>query len=109
MKNIIKTAILSLSLLLGSCSEWLDVTPPSQIREEAQFSSIDGFQQALVGCYIAMTSDSLYGRVLTWSTIELMAGQFVTLQASSNNDYNISQYNYTSSNAIKYIDGVWGK
>ncbi len=108
-KNIIKTAVLSLSLLLGSCSEWLDVTPPSQIREEAQFSSIDGFQQALIGCYIAMTDDLLYGRALTWSTIELMAGQFVTLQASSNNDFSISQYNYKSSNAIKYIDGVWSK
>jgi len=108
-KNIIKTIVLALSLVLASCSSWLDVTPPSQIREEAQFGSVDGFQQALIGCYIGMTDDMLYGRVLSWSTIELMAGQFVQLQASSNNDYNISNYNYTSSNAISYINGIWAK
>ncbi len=108
-KNIIKTIILSFSLVFASCSSWLDVTPPSQIREEAQFNSVEGFQQVLIGCYIEMASDTLYGRVLSWSTIELMAGQFEPLQASSNNDYNISNFNYTSSNSNRYINGVWGK
>ena len=107
--NIIKVFIISVGLLLSSCSDWLDVTPPSQIREEAQFSSVEGFQQALIGCYIGMTDELLYGRALSWSTIELMAGQFVPLQASSSNDYNISHYNYTSSNALTYINGVWAK
>ncbi len=109
MKNIIKTIVLSLSLVFASCSSWLDVTPPSQIREEAQFSSVDGFQQALIGCYIGMTDEMLYGRALSWSTIELMAGQFVPLQGSTNNDYSISTYNYTSSNAVSYINGIWSK
>ena len=104
--NIIKVFIISVGLLLSSCSDWLDVTPPSQIREEAQFSSVEGFQQALIGCYIGMTDELLYGRALSWSTIELMAGQFVPLQASSSNDYNISHYNYTSSNTLTYINGV---
>ena len=107
--NIIKVFIISVGLLLSSCSDWLDVTPPSQIREEAQFSSVEGFQQALIGCYIGMTDELLYGRALSWSTIELMAGQFVPLQPSSSNDYGISNYNYTSSNALKYINGVWAK
>ncbi len=107
--NIIKIFALSIGLVLSSCNSWLDVTPPSQIREEAQFSSVDGFQQALIGCYIGMTDEMLYGRALSWSTIELMAGQFVPLQASSNNDYSISNYSYTSSNALSYINGVWSK
>lgn len=107
--NIIKIFIISIGLILSSCSDWLDVTPPSQIREEAQFNSVEGFQQALIGCYIGMTDEMLYGRALSWSTIELMAGQFVTLQASTSNDYNMSHYNYTSSNAISYINGIWAK
>jgi hypothetical protein len=107
--NIIKIFIISIGLILSSCSDWLDVTPPSQIREEAQFNSVEGFQQALIGCYIGMTDEMLYGRALSWSTIELMAGQFVTLQASTSNDYNISHYNYTSSNALSYIKGIWAK
>lgn len=107
--NIIKIFILTIAIASASCNKWLDVTPPSQIREEAQFNSVDGFQQALTGCYIAMTDDLLYGRALSWSTIELMAGQFVPLQPSTSNDYYISQYNYTTSNAIKYINGIWPK
>lgn len=110
MKNsIIKIFIISIGLVLSSCSDWLDVTPPSQIREEAQFNSVEGFQQALIGCYIGMTDEMLYGRALSWSTIELMAGQFVPLQASSQNDYSISNYNYTSTNALSYINNIWAK
>lgn len=109
MKNNIKTIILALSLVLVSCSKWLDVTPPSQIREEDQFSSVEGFQQALTGCYIGMTDDLLYGRALTWGTVELMAGQFEELQMSSNNDYSTSKYNYTTTNGQKYVNGVWSK
>jgi len=109
MKNNIKTIILALSLVLVSCSKWLDVTPPSQIREEDQFSSVEGFQQALTGCYIGMTDDLLYGRALSWGTIEVMAGQFEELQSSSNNDYSISKYSYTSTNGQKYVNGIWSK
>ncbi len=108
-KNILILFVLITGLAITSCSSWLDVTPPSQIREEAQFNSVDGFQQALIGCYIAMTDEMLYGRALSWSTIELMAGQFVELQASTSNDYYISRYNYTSNNALSYINNVWAK
>jgi hypothetical protein len=107
--NIIIILGISVSLALTSCKEWLDVTPPSQIREEAQFNSVEGFQQALTGCYIAMTDEMLYGRALSWSTIELMAGQFEPLQPAANNDYLMENYSYTSSLAIKYIDGIWLK
>ncbi len=109
MKNTIKTVILALSLTLLSCNKWLDVTPPSQIREEQQFNSTEGFQQALIGCYIAMTDDLLYGRALTWGTIELMAGQYEELANSSSNDYGISKYSYTSTNGQKYVNGIWAK
>ncbi|NCB96910.1 MAG: hypothetical protein EOM36_00915 [Bacteroidia bacterium] len=108
-KNIIRILIISTGILLTSCKSWLDVTPPSQIREEQQFSTVEGFQQALIGCYMGMTDEMLYGRALTWSTVELMGGQYVELASSSSNDYSISKYKYTSSNAIKYIDGIWSK
>ncbi len=110
MKNYIKILlILSLVLSFTSCKDWLDVTPPSQIREEAQFNSVEGFQQALIGCYIGLTDDLLYGRTLTWSTLEVMAGQFEPLQASTSNDYYMQAYNYTSSIGNKYVEGIWSK
>ncbi len=108
-KYIFIIIVLSLTIIPTSCNRWLDVTPPSQVREEKQFNSADGFQQALIGCYIGMTDDVLYGKALTWSTIELMAGQFEGLQPLTSNDYNISQFNYKTTNALNYIDGIWAK
>ena len=109
MKKSVSILTICFSLLLMSCSDWLDVTPPSQIREEDQFSTVEGFQQVLIGCYIGMTNELLYGRALTWNTIELMGGQFEDLQASSNNDYSISKYNYDSNNGQRYVNGIWSQ
>ena len=108
-KKILYITILTALLIPASCTKWLDVTPPSQVREEDQFNTVEGFQQALIGCYIGMTDDILYGKALTWSTIELMAGQFVPLQPLTSNDYSISHFNYKTTNALKYIDGIWAK
>lgn len=57
--NIIVYILIITGGILSSCESWLDVTPPSQIREEAQFSSVSGFQQALIGCYISMADEML--------------------------------------------------
>ena len=55
MKNSIKYLLLSAAALAAvSCESWLDVTPPSEIRAEAHYSSAEGFQQTLIGCYHAM-------------------------------------------------------
>lgn len=43
------------SLIASSCSDWFDVTAPSEIRKDDHFSSVTGFQQSLIGCYIGMT------------------------------------------------------
>ena len=92
-----------------SCEKWLDVTPPSQIREEDQLNSVEGFQQSLTGCYIAMTDDYLYGRTLTWGTLEVMAGQFAMLPYSSSNDYAISRYLDQSNVGQRYVNNIWSK
>ena len=65
MKNSIKYLLLSAAALAAvSCESWLDVTPPSEIRAEAHYSSAEGFQQTLIGCYLAMGETDLYGENL---------------------------------------------
>ena len=62
MKNSIKYLLLSAAALAAvSCESWLDVTPPSEIRAEAHYSSAEVFQQTLIGCYLAMGETDLYG------------------------------------------------
>ena len=68
----------------SSCSDWFDVTAPSEIRKDDHFSSVTGFQQSLIGCYIGMTDDALYGTNLSWFATEIMAHQFNPYVNSTN-------------------------
>lgn len=72
------------SLIASSCSDWFDVTAPSEIRKDDHFSSVTGFQQSLIGCYIGMTDDALYGTNLSWFATEIMAHQFNPYVNSTN-------------------------
>lgn len=77
MKNSIKYLLLSAAALAAvSCESWLDVTPPSEIRAEDHYSSAEGFQQTLIGCYLAMGETDLYGENLTWHMVEMLGRQY---------------------------------
>ncbi len=99
--------ILLAGLMLSSCNEWFDVTSSSEIRKKEHFKTVKGFQQSLVGDYIGMASDNLYGKNLTWNAIELLAHQYKisseeTLKA-------IYQHNYKDKNVISITDNIWAK
>lgn len=72
MKKIYKVIVLSaLSVVLGtSCSDWLDVTPSDQIKEEYLFATGNGYRTALNGIYRNMTSFSTYGSNLKWGLVD---------------------------------------
>ena len=59
-----------------SCNDWLDVTPASQVPEEDQFKDEPGFRQALIGCYIGMASETLYGKNLSWYVLDVQDGKY---------------------------------
>ena len=64
-KQVIGAAIiicnLAFSTMITSCNSWLDVRPETEQKEDDQFSTENGFQMALTGCYIQMASQSAYG------------------------------------------------
>ena len=63
MKTIIVNIVLCAMLCtVVACDSWLDTTPPSQVPEEDQFGDEFGFRQALIGCYIGMANENLYGK-----------------------------------------------
>lgn len=45
--RIVKYIGLAGTLLVGGCSDWLDVDPKSQIKQEVLFESEAGFRDAL--------------------------------------------------------------
>lgn len=110
MKKFIYILFISVSsLLTTSCSDWFDVTSPSEIRKDDHFSSVTGFQQSLIGCYIAMTANGLYGANLSWFSIELMAHQFNPYSNTSNTglEYWLQSFNYTNTYTNPLIEDTW--
>ena len=95
---------------LTSCENWLDETSHSEIRDEDHFSTEEGFRQSLIGCYINMTDESLYGKELSWGMVEMLARQFqpYTTYASTSN-YQLQNYNYKHSTTVSRVEGVWAK
>ena len=72
--KVLTVALLG-GLLTTSCSDWFDVTSSNEIREDDHYSKDSGFKQTLVGCYLAMSEEALYGMNLSWYMPDLMANQ----------------------------------
>lgn len=71
MKHVI--LILAAVFCLMSCNDWLDVRPDTEQKDHDQFSTVDGFFDALTGCYITMAGNDVYGQRLTMSNVEALA------------------------------------
>ncbi len=77
MKHIILYITLTAALFLGSCNDWLDVKPRSEIPAKDLFESEEGFRDALIECYVRMNSESLYGLSMTMLDVEYLAQHWV--------------------------------
>ena len=110
MKNNIQYILLTVAALASvSCEKWLDVTPPSEIRAEDHYSSAEGFQQTLVGCYLAMNQSELYGENLTWHMLDMLGRQYDARKNTAADDYALDRYNYTAAKSLKVVEAVWAK
>ena len=91
MKKYILILLTSV-VTLSSCSDWFDVTSGSEIREKDHYSTLAGFQQSLIGCYISMTDNALYGKELSWYAIEILGHQFNPVTSNSSNSREMQEY-----------------
>ena len=73
--NILKTIMLCfVALMVTSCDNWLDISPKTQIKSEDNFSSEQGYKDALTGVYLLMTDQSIYGKELTFGMVHQYCG-----------------------------------
>lgn len=86
---------------LSSCNEWLDVRPQTEQKEEDQFSTYEGFCNALTGCYMSMASQDIYGERLTMTNIESLANLWYLDEdkTSRYEDLALYKHDYTSTYA----------
>ncbi|MCI5706169.1 MAG: RagB/SusD family nutrient uptake outer membrane protein [Odoribacter sp.] len=107
-KIMLKICIVPL-MLLASCQDWLDVQPKAEIKLDVMFETEQGFKDALVGCYIMMSDNSLYGAEMTCTFLDVLAQQYALQGSSSGAYYNASRYMYTAANCESKINAIWSK
>jgi hypothetical protein len=82
------------------------VTSSDEVRAEEQFSSEEGFKDALIGVYIAMGEQSLYGKDLTWNMVDILSQQYAALSQSAIY-YEIQDFEYETNLSAPRIEAVW--
>ena len=105
-----KTIIISLLLAIffTSCNEWLDVSPKTEIKSSDNFSSEQGFKDALTGVYLLMADGSLYGRELTFGMVDVLAQYYTGISQTTHSYYYPAEYAYDNDASISIINGIWG-
>ncbi len=95
----------------ASCSDWLDVYPSDEIKEEYLFSTGDGYRTALNGIYRKMTTFNLYGSNLTWGLVDAWAQSYYIDQAPSDHGgaamLQIADLNFKSQVLTPTTDAMW--
>lgn len=73
MLRYVSISLFFLLLLTASCNQWLDVSPSDERKKNELFSKSDGFRHVLIGAYIRMKSNDLYGQEMVCGTVENLA------------------------------------
>lgn len=103
---LLKATLYSLlGLMIGSCEDYFDVSPKSQILTDDLFAKESGFYDQLTGVYSQMANTPLYGQEMTFGLAEVL-GQNYDMEAENTYRY-AAQYDYDNTNVKSTIDEVW--
>lgn len=97
--------LLSVGLLLGSCNDWLDVQPRSQVEDTELFETESGYKEALAGIYSSMVSTSSYTKEATFGFIGVLGQEWDFYYSSQYDD--AAAYNYEAAMPTNYIRNLW--
>jgi len=97
-----------LAFTQSSCSDWLDVQPKTEVKQDRMFESESGFKDALIGCYMLMGETSLYGQELTVTFLDVLAQQYDFVNTL--HPYQQAKlYSYSTSSVENKISNIWSK
>lgn len=99
--------ILGLSLLFTSCNKWLDVTPKTQVKEEEQFKTKQGYTDVLFGIYQRAANEGGYGKHLSFGLLDILAQRYENKSITTTQYGALARYNYATPIAYITIDSVF--
>ena len=91
--------------IFTACNDFLNITPEGQIKRNELLETPEGIEDALYGAYSQLRELSLYGRNLSFHTVEVLAQTFscpgnTTITA-------LAEYDYTNTSVKSVFDGIW--
>ncbi len=93
---------------LTSCSDWLDVSPKTEVREGELFSTEAGYRNAMSGVYILLGQKPLYGVQASMYVPEFLAHTWTTPSESTDaSAFYLAKNDYTNSNVESTLDDLW--
>lgn len=113
MKTLMnKTILFSLLLVLTSCTEWLDVSPKTDMKAEDLFATEAGFRDGLIGVYALMCGSNSYGRDLSYGYLDVLAQYYDSPRKTTSSGYahnfkKAVEYQYTESDEEARISAIW--
>lgn len=105
-----KTLILLSLILLGGictgCDRFLDVQPKDQYTEKQLLATQGGYYTAMNGLYNNLTSNSLYGKNLSYELIDVISKRYAPL-AKSTYLTSLNSWGYAEENVSKALESTW--
>lgn len=105
-----KTLILLSLILLGGictgCDRFLDVQPKDQYTEKQLLATRGGYYTAMNGLYNNLTSNSLYGKNLSYELIDVISKRYASL-AKSTYLTSLNSWGYAEENVSKALESTW--
>ena len=107
MKNKLQILICIVAIGLTGCNNWLDVRPDTEVYLDDMYADQQGFQDALIGAYLDLKSNSAYGQELMYGTIEYLAQHWD--YTSQSIEENISRYNYINESVQSRFSSIYSQ
>ena len=112
MKRTINILIAALAgvFTLPSCSDWLDVTPNTDLPAKELFTTANGFQSALAGLYISMTEENIYGKNLSFGLTDQLVQMYDWMPDNMTDRNNVYVYDRETSggyNTKGKLANIW--
>ncbi|WP_312330906.1 RagB/SusD family nutrient uptake outer membrane protein [Sphingobacterium sp.] len=98
--------LIFLIAILPSCSKWLAVEPEDKFTEDRIYSSPQGFVDGLNGIYLKMANNSLYGRNLTLTVLDMFAQRYYQ-NGTSYAAYQYATYSVNDVSVKSTLESIW--
>ncbi|HEY9543734.1 RagB/SusD family nutrient uptake outer membrane protein [Prevotella sp.] len=64
------------AFLFSSCSDWFDESPKTDLKADKMFENEEGFQNALTGIYLLLTSANTYAGNMSFGLLDQLAQEY---------------------------------